>query len=78
MVNIEVAKTGNESNANVLRRFTRQVQGAKILNVAKEKRYKERNLSDFKKKMKALLAIERRKKIEELTKLGKIATKTYR
>lgn len=78
MINVEIEKTGNESNANVLRRFTKQVQSAKVLSVARSKRYSERKLSHFKKKAQALASMKRRENVQELIKLGKITPRKYR
>lgn len=69
---IEVTKGGNESNANLLRRFSRKVRGGGFVNKAKSLKYSERTKSDLKKKKEALKRIDKREKIDRLKKLGKI------
>lgn len=73
MINAEVERGNNENNVNLLKRFTRRVQSAGILPVVRGGRYSERKPSEYVKKKKALKQIERRKKIAELIKLGKIS-----
>lgn len=72
-INIEVEKNSGESNANVLRRFTKKVQGSGVLPKVRSKRYSGRKLSHYKTKMKTLEGLKRRADREELIKLGKIA-----
>jgi ribosomal protein S21 len=72
MINIEVTKNPNENTMNLLRRFTRRVQGSGILPRVRSIRYRVRALSEFKKKKAALRKIERRAEFDELYKLGKI------
>jgi ribosomal protein S21 len=74
---IEVKKNTNESNMNLVRRFSRKVQEAGIIQKVKSKRYNERDLSKLKVKRATLKRIERKKKHEKLFKLGK-ATKGFR
>jgi ribosomal protein S21 len=71
-INVEIQKTGSESNASVLRRFTKKVQSAGILPRVRGIRYKSRKLSPYKKKMQALRSIERRTEVDRLIKLGKL------
>ncbi|MBI2507031.1 MAG: 30S ribosomal protein S21 [Candidatus Niyogibacteria bacterium] len=68
----EVIRHENETTASVLRRFTKRVQQAGILSRAKKIRFKERGLSNFKKRKKALMRIKRKSELEKLQKLGKI------
>ena len=68
---IEVKKNANESNMNLVRRFTRKVQESGIIQKVKSKRYNERNESKVKVKMSALKRMARRKENERLFKLGK-------
>jgi len=72
MTNVEVQKTGNESNLSLLRRFTKRVQGAGILNRIRGIRYNARTLSTFKKKTATLKRIGRLAEREKLAKLGKL------
>ena len=76
MTNVEVAKTGTESNLSLLRRFTKRVQGSGVLNRVRGLRYKERTLSPYKRKMATLKTLERRAEREVLAKLGKLPEKT--
>jgi len=71
---IEVKKNANESNMNLVRRFTRKVQESGIIQKVKSKRYNERTLSKIKVKAATLKRIARQKNQEKLIKLGK-ATK---
>lgn len=73
-VNVEVQKTGSESNLSLLRRFSKRVQGAGILNRIRSIRYKIRAQSHFKRKRSALKLMEKRAKRERLAKLGKLQT----
>ncbi len=71
-VNVEVQKTGTESNLSLLRRFTKRVQGAGILRRVRSIRYKERNQSTLKRKRATLKFLDRTAKRERLAKLGKL------
>lgn len=74
---IEVKKSANESNMNLVRRFTRKVQESGIIQKVKSKRYNQRAESKVKTKLGALKKIKNKKAQEKLFKLGK-ATKTFR
>ena len=69
--NVEVEKTGMENNLAILRRFTKRVQGSGVLPRVRSLRYKNRNLSSYKVKVKTLSRIARKAEIELLIKLGK-------
>lgn len=69
---IEVQKTGNESNANLLRRFSRKIKGAGYVIQAKSLKYNQRKQSEFKKKQETLKKLRKREVIARLKKLGKI------
>ncbi len=71
-INVEVEKTGSETSASLLRRFSKRVLGAGIIQRVKGGRYKERNQSKYKVKVKTLSTLTRRKEVEKLIKLGKI------
>ncbi len=71
---IEVKKNANESNMNLVRRFTRKVQESGIIQKVKSKRYNKRAESKIKVKAATLKKLARRKNTEKLFKLGK-ATK---
>jgi len=71
-INIEVEKNSNESNASILRRFTKKVQGSGVLPRVRSIRYSGRKLSSYKTKIKTLESLRRRAERAELIKLGKI------
>lgn len=72
-VNIEVTKNANETTASLIRRFTKRVQGAGIIPKAKSLRYSARPVSKYTKKKMALKRLAKRREVERLKKLGKIA-----
>lgn len=72
MTNVEVTKNPNESTTNLIRRFTKRVQGSGVLPRVRSVRYFKRDESEFKKKKQALRKIGRRNQFEELYKLGKV------
>ncbi len=68
---IEVKKNTNESNMNLVRRFSRKVSESGIIQKVKSKRYNERAESKVKVKIAALKKINRKKAHAKLQKLGK-------
>jgi ribosomal protein S21 len=68
---VEVNKNPNESNVNLIRRFSRKMQETGIVQKVKGKRYNKRAESKVKIKAAALKRMENRKKREKLFKLGK-------
>ncbi|MFA6251675.1 MAG: hypothetical protein WC603_03555 [Candidatus Paceibacterota bacterium] len=74
---IEVKKNANESNMNLIRRFSRKVQESGIIQKVKSKRYNQRTESRVKIKAGTLKRLANKKKQEKLFKLGK-ATKTFK
>jgi ribosomal protein S21 len=72
---IEVKKNSNENNSSILRRFSRRIQESGIIRKVKGARYNLRKESKLKVKKSALKRIDRRKEIEKLRKLGKMASK---
>ena len=72
MINVQVTKAGNDNNANVIRKFTRKVQEAGILNRVRSLRYSKRQESPYVRKKKALKVLNRRKEIEHMIKMGKM------
>ena len=70
MIRVEVKKNANETNASVIRRFTKRVQESSILSTARAHRYKERDPSVYTRKKKALKRISRFKDIQRKKKLG--------
>lgn len=74
-INVEVQKTGSESNLSLLRRFSKRVQGAGILRRVRGIRYQERQQSHLKRKQSALKLLEKKAEYERLAKLGKLPQK---
>lgn len=72
-VNVEVTKKNNESNASIIKRFTRRVQGSGVLPRVRSIRYDERQPSDYTKKKARLKSLDNKKKFEHLFKMGKIS-----
>ncbi|HEY4490020.1 MAG TPA: hypothetical protein VJC12_02055 [Candidatus Paceibacterota bacterium] len=72
MINIEVEKGSNENNLSLLRRFTKRVQGAGILNRVRSIRYSSRAISESVKHKKTMKLLRRREEIKHLIKLGKL------
>ena len=70
---IEVKKTGTESSASVMRRFSRRVRESGIIKHVKGNRYNDRKLSAFVLKKNALKRIEKGEEYAKLKKMGKIA-----
>jgi ribosomal protein S21 len=75
-INIEIEKNNNESNASMLRRFTKKVQGSGILPRVRSIRYSGRTLSPYKVKIQRLASIAKKTEIEELIRMGKMADRT--
>jgi ribosomal protein S21 len=72
-VNVEVTKKKNESNASIIKRFTRKVQESGVLPRVRSIRYEERQPSDYTKKKKRLKSLIKKAEFEKLYKLGKIS-----
>ena len=72
---IQVKKNPNENNSSILRRFSRRIQESGIIRKVKGTRYNIRKESKLKVKKSALRRIARKKEIEKLKKLGRMATK---
>lgn len=71
-VNVEVEKNGPESTANLIRRFTKRMQGAGIVQKIRGTRYFKRDKSENVHRHSKLLRLKRQKEYERLLKLGKI------
>ncbi len=71
-INAEVVRTGNENNVNLIRRFTKKVQGSGVLPRVRSLRYATRKASEYVKKKKTLKVLKRREEISELIKMGKM------
>lgn len=72
IINVEMKKTGTENPTSLIRRFSRKMQEAGIIQKVKSKRYSERPPSALSQKTLALRRIIRRKEAERLKKLGKL------
>lgn len=73
MINAEVSRTGNENNLNLIRRFTKKVQGSGILSRVRSIRYSSRKMSEYVKQKKTLKLLRRRAEVAELIKMGKMS-----
>lgn len=71
-INVEVKKNNNESSANVIRRFTKRVQGAGIIPKVRGGRYFTRMKSSNVRQTAKLKKLSKRESYEKLVKLGKI------
>jgi len=72
---IEVEKNQNENALNLLRRFTKKMQGSKILNTVRGQKYTSRPDSKLRKKRRILKSLATGARIEHLKKLGKYTKK---
>jgi hypothetical protein len=72
MINAEVLKNNNENNLNLIRRFTKKVQGSGVLPRIRSIRYATRKQSKYVKKKKTLKVLKRRAEVDELIKMGKM------
>ena len=70
--NVELKKNPNENNANLIRRFGKQMREAGILPRVRGLRFFQRKLSSLAKKEKALKKIAKIKEIEYKKKMGKM------
>jgi len=71
-VNVEVEKNQAESTANLIRRFTKRMQGAGIVQKVRSTRYFKRDKSENVRRQSKLLRLKRQKNYDTLLKLGKI------
>lgn len=71
-INVEVEKNTNESSANVIRRFTKRVQGAGIVQKVRGGRYYTRSKSRNVQRTAKLKKLDKREAYEKLVKLGKV------
>ncbi len=76
--NVEVERNNNESAANLIRRFTKRVQGAGIVPKVRGSRFYDRNKSRNTLKEAKLKKLEKKEKYEELLKMGKIQDRRWR
>lgn len=71
-INVQVEKNNNESSANVIRRFTKRVQGAGIVPKVRSGRYHSRVKSRNVQRTAKLKKLVKKDTYENLLKLGKI------
>lgn len=71
-INVEVTRHNNESGANVIRRFTKRVQGAGIIPKVRGGRYHTRTKSRNVQKFARLKKLIKKDNYETLLKLGKV------
>lgn len=70
--NVEVERNQSESTANLIRRFTKRMQGSGIVQKMRSTRYYKREKSPNVRKSARLLKLKGKQRYEELLKLGKI------
>jgi ribosomal protein S21 len=71
-INVQVEKNNNESSANVIRRFTKRVQGAGIVQKVRNSRYYSRIKSGNVQRMAKLKKLAKKETYEKMLKLGKV------
>lgn len=69
---LEVKRREKESVQSLVRRFTKALQKSGILIRAREKMYRDRNISETKKREKALRRMRMTEYYKRLEKLGKL------
>ena len=74
--NVEVRKNNQESTANLIRRFTKRVQGSGVLNRLRKERYHIRVKSDMVQRGRKLIKLDKKVRYEKELKLGKIQETT--
>ncbi len=77
-INVQVEKNNNESSANVIRRFTKRVQGSGIIPKVRNNRYYTRIKSRSVQKASRLKKLIKKDIYENLLKLGKVTEKKSR
>lgn len=76
--NVQVEKNQNESSANVIRRFTKRVQGSGIIQRMRKNRYYARMKSGNVRKTARLKKLDKKVEYEKQLKLGKIQERPTR
>ncbi len=76
--NAEVQKNDGETTINLIRRFSKRVQGAQVIPRVRSGRYYTRSKSKSVQRKGALKRIARREEVTELIKLGKMLEKPVR
>lgn len=70
--NAEVHKNDNENAINLIRRFSKRVQGTGLIQRTRKNRYHSRQKSKLVTRKGALKRLARREEVQELIKLGKM------
>ena len=76
--NAEVTKNEGENAINLIRRFSKRVQGAGLIQRMRNRRYYVRIKSSEVRKKQTLKVIKRRAEVQELIKLGKMLERAPR
>jgi len=76
--NAEVTKSENETPVNLIRRFSKRVQGTGLIQRMRARRYYARVKSGTVRRKQTLKVIKRREEVQELIKLGKMLERTTR
>ncbi len=76
--NAEVSKNEGETAVNLIRRFSKRVQGAGLIPRMRSRRYFARPKSPSVRRKQTLKVIKRREEVHELIKLGKIVERPAR
>ena len=71
-INAEVTKNDNETAVNLIRRFSKRVQGVGLIQDMRKRRYYSRIKSRKVQRKHTLKVLRRREEIAELIKMGKI------
>lgn len=77
-VNAEVTKNDNETAVNLIRRFSKRVQGAGVIQRLRGRRYHSRIKSREVRRKHTLKVLRRREEVQELIKLGKMLERAPR
>jgi ribosomal protein S21 len=78
MINVEVEGSQSESNSNILRRFSRRVRNAGIVEKARSLQERKRPLSETQKKQEKLRRLQRLEEVDTMIKLGKLPDRRRR
>ena len=77
-INAEVVKNDTETPVNLIRRFSKRVQGTGLIQRMRSRRYQVRIKSGNVRRKQTLKVIKRREEVAELIKLGKMLERTTR
>ena len=70
--NVDVKRKKKDSNMSLIRNFSRKMKQSGVLRKKRSQRFFERKVSDYRKKMDALMKITKTKKYEKDLKMGTI------